>query len=96
MRSFEGSAIVVWALSMAMPGCTPKATQEDCEKMADHIVKVLMRDMDEKSAALAKPMMDQVRAKEIAACVGKSSTAEVKCTMEGKTGAEIQKCRPEK
>jgi hypothetical protein len=79
-----------------LAACAPKATQADCEKLGDHMIEVVNRNQDASSAALMKPIMDKLREKEIGACTGKMTVAEVKCGMDAKTGADMDKCLPKK
>jgi hypothetical protein len=95
-RSRHLAALLLVLGASALAACAPKATKEECEKLGDHVVEVLLRGYDAEGAKLAKPLMDKVRVKEIDACVGKMAASEVKCAMEGKTGAEIDKCTSSK
>lgn len=90
-------ALVGLALGAALlAACAPKAGKEDCEKLGDHMIQVVNRNADPASAALMKPVMDQLRQKEIDACTGKMTVDQVKCGLDARTGAEMEACLPKK
>ena len=75
-----------------LAACAPEASQAACEKLGDHMVEVLNRNQDAAGAALMRPILDKMREKEITACTGKMTASQVKCGLEAKTGAEMDKC----
>lgn len=89
-------ALVGLALGASLVACAPKAGKDECEKLGDHMIAVVNRNQDPSSAALMKPIMDKLRDKEIEACTGKMTVAQVKCGMDAKTGAEMDACLPKK
>ncbi|MEP7119805.1 MAG: hypothetical protein ABJE95_02800 [Byssovorax sp.] len=93
-RRFAATLVALALGASLVAACAPRATRDDCEKLGDHLVEVLNRNQDAAGAALMKPILDKVREKEITACTGKMTVSQVKCGMEARTGAEMDRCVP--
>lgn len=72
-------------------GCSPKATEEECQTMLKHII-----DVQAKSQGIDSELVKEAAAKElksqIAECTSKISQKAMRCALAAQTSEELEKC----
>jgi hypothetical protein len=96
----HASAMVVAVLALAAGvGCAPRATKEDCEKMADHMTDLGLegQSADVQKAAREQMAADPKTKKEhedlVASCAGQVPKSAVDCMIAAKNTGDIDKCK---
>jgi hypothetical protein len=97
-RRVSAMAVGVFAVAVGA-ACAPKATKEDCEKMANHMTDI---GLEGQPADVAKAAREQLAAdpknkKEhedlVTSCTGQVPKTAVDCMIAAKTTADIDKCK---
>jgi hypothetical protein len=95
MRVLRRPLLLVGLLGLALisSGCAKKPTEEQCDQLADHLVKLLQESRDKPDARIRKLAQDK-RQEVVDSCVQGGTAAEVECVLaQGSIGDVEANCK---
>lgn len=88
LQIVAASALLLGSFSL---GCGGKPTQDECQKFADHFVKLMLEGMSDESGESANPLGEEVKNELVDSCVKEGTKKEVDCVLAASTMEEVEK-----
>lgn len=90
MRKLQVLAASVLLFGSFTLGCGGKPTKDDCEKFADHFVKLMLDGMGDASGESANPLGEEVKTELVDSCVKEGTKKEVDCVLAASSMEDVE------
>lgn len=90
MNKLSALALSFAFLGSFLVGCGGKPTKDECEKFADHFVKLMLEGQGEASGDAASGLGKEVHDELVDSCMKEGTKKEVDCVLNAKTADEIE------